>query len=85
LSSTDGLLKELEASVVAVNEAVPLPPACYVTEEFLAFERRAIFDRDWVCIGHEGQIPNAGDYFTVKPFDDPLPAALRTDGQARLL
>ena len=85
MSPENGLLEALEASIVDVNEAVPLPPACYVTEEFLAFERQAIFDRDWVCIGHEGQIPNVGDYFTVKLFDDPLLAVRGADGQVRVL
>ncbi len=85
VSPENGLLRDFEASIVEVNEAVPLPPACYVTEEFLAFERQAIFDRDWVCIGHEGQIPNVGDYFTVKLFDDPLLAVRGTDGQVGVL
>ena len=69
MTAEDGFLEALEASTVDVNEAITLPPACYTSEEFLAFERRAIFDRDWVCIGHEGQIPDVGDYFCVQLFD----------------
>ncbi len=46
VSSENGFLKDLEESTVDVNRAKPLPPACYVSEEFLDFERRAIFDRD---------------------------------------
>ena len=85
LSSQNGFLKDLEESTVDVNRAKPLPPACYVSEEFLGFERRAIFDRDWVCIGHEKQIPNTGDYFRVKLFDDPLVAVRGQDDQVRVL
>ncbi|MCY3805189.1 MAG: aromatic ring-hydroxylating dioxygenase subunit alpha [bacterium] len=85
MSSEDGFLAALEASTTDVNEAITLPPACYTSEEFLAFERRAIFDQDWVCVGHEGQIPNAGDYFCVQLFDDPLVAVRGTDNEVRVL
>ena len=85
MSSGDGFLAALEASTVEVNEAITLPPACYTSEEFLAFERQAIFERDWLCIGHEGQIPNAGDYFCVQLFEEPLVAARGTDDVVRVM
>ena len=85
MSSEDGFLEALEASTVDVNEAITLPPACYTSEEFLAFERRAIFERDWLCIGHEGQIPNVGDYFCVQLFEEPLVAVRGTDDVVRVM
>ena len=85
MSSGDGFLAALEASTVDVNEAITLPPACYTSEEFLAFERQAIFERDWLCIGHEGQIPNAGDYFCVQLFEEPLVAVRGTDDVVRVM
>ena len=33
-------------------------------EEFLAFERDALFAHEWLCVGRASRIPNAGDYFT---------------------
>ena len=85
MSPESGFLEALEASTVDVNRAIPLPPACYTAEEFLAFERQAIFERDWVCVGHEGQIPNAGDYFTAQLFEEPLVAARGHDGVVRVM
>ncbi|MCE2531074.1 MAG: aromatic ring-hydroxylating dioxygenase subunit alpha [Acidimicrobiia bacterium] len=85
MSSEDGFLAALEASTVDVNEAITLPPACYTSEEFLAFERQAIFERDWLCIGHEGQIPNVGDYFCVQLFEEPLVAVRGTDDLVRVM
>ena len=85
MSSESGFLEALAASTVDVNRAITLPPACYVSEEFLGFERQAIFDRDWVCVGHEGQIPNAGDYFTVQLFEEPLVAVRGNDKEVRVL
>ena len=85
MSSGDGFLAALEASTTEVNEAITLPPACYTSEEFLAFERQAIFERDWLCIGHEGQIPNVGDYFCVQLFEEPLVAVRGTDDVVRVM
>lgn len=85
MTSEDGFLEALEASTADVNEAITLPPACYTSEEFLAFERQAIFERDWLCIGHEGQIPNVGDYFCVQLFEEPLVAVRGTDDLVRVM
>ena len=30
-----------------------LPPECYTSAEFFAFERDHVFTRSWICIGHE--------------------------------
>ncbi len=85
MSATSGFLAALDESTVDVNEAITLPPACYTSEEFLAFEREAIFDRDWVCVGHEGQIPNVGDYFCVQLFEEPLVAVRGADDVVRVM
>ena len=28
-----------------------MPPVIYTSEEFLEFERRALFDKEWLCVG----------------------------------
>ncbi len=48
---TPELLDSLDASVAPVEDALTLPPVVYTSEEFLAFERRALFDREWLCVG----------------------------------
>lgn len=85
MTAGNGFLEALEASTVDVNEAITLPPACYVSEEFLGFERQAIFERDWICVGHEGQVPNVGDYFALQLFDEPLVAVRGDDKEVRVL
>ena len=42
----DAFFRSFESSVVDVNDAEMLPPACYVSEEFYEFEKSAIFDRE---------------------------------------
>ncbi len=66
------VLGQLGASASEVSEAITLPPECYTSEEWFDFERRAVFDRDWVCLGHHGSIPNPGDYVLINMNDDPL-------------
>ena len=57
-----------------------LPPECYTSAEFFAFERDHVFTRSWICIGHEHQIPKPGDYLTPQIGVEPLIVVRREDG-----
>jgi len=81
----DELLAAFDESVLDVNEAITLPPVCYTSEDFFRFEREAIFGHDWLCLGHEGQIPKPGDYFTLTFLDEPLIVVRGRDGVVRVL
>ena len=70
-------LPDLKADATA---APMLPPACYTSPEFFEFERRRVFPRSWVCVGHEGQIPGAGDFLAPRIGDEPLLVVRREDG-----
>jgi len=86
LSDTlDRLLNELDLSVGDVSRAMSLPPECYTSEEWFEFERRAIFDRDWVALGHIGNIPDNGDYFSITALGEPLLVVRGKDGEVRVL
>jgi Rieske 2Fe-2S family protein len=41
-----------------------LPQRYFIAEDVFEKERDRIFARQWVCIGHQSQIANSGDYFT---------------------
>ena len=43
--------------------AVTLAQRYFVSPEVFAEEQAAIFSRQWVCVGHQSQIANVGDYF----------------------
>jgi hypothetical protein len=51
------VLAEVDASSADVSEAISLPPECYTSDEWFEFERRAIFDREWMALGHSALIP----------------------------
>src|ERR1700730_2004708 len=49
----DAFFDGMESSIVDVNQACMLPPACYGDPEFFQFELGAIFSREWLCVGRE--------------------------------
>ena len=69
---TAELLSSFATSVTDVATAVTLPPEIYTSEEFLAFERSALFAAEWQCVGLASRIPNVGDYFTTTTNGEPI-------------
>jgi phenylpropionate dioxygenase-like ring-hydroxylating dioxygenase large terminal subunit len=61
-----------EFSVLPVKEAELLPPETYVSEKFWAFEKYAIFSREWLCIAHVNEVANVGDYLPLTVLDEPI-------------
>jgi nitrite reductase/ring-hydroxylating ferredoxin subunit len=53
-------------------EAAMLPAECYTSPAFFEFERQTVFSRRWICVGHQGQIPGAGDFLTPSVAGEPL-------------
>jgi phenylpropionate dioxygenase-like ring-hydroxylating dioxygenase large terminal subunit len=80
---TPALLASLDSSTAPVEQAETLPPELYTSEEFLAFERSALFDHEWLCVGRASAIPDAGDFFTCTANSEPLIVARGHDGQIR--
>ena len=80
---TDELLKSFDSSITDVSTAETLPPVIYTSEEFLEFEKRALFDHEWLCVGRASRIPNVGDYFTTVVNDEHLIVTRGKDGVVR--
>lgn len=85
MRSYETLERELAPSTLDVGHAVTLPPYCYTSDEFLAFEKQAVFSHDWLCLGRQEEIPTAGDYFTVRVVDEPLLVVRQEDGGIRVM
>ena len=77
---TGELLDSFEGSITDVATAVTLPPEIYTSEEFLAFERQALFEREWCCVGVASRIPETGDWFTTTVSTEPIIVARQRDG-----
>ena len=80
-----GILAQLDASTLDVDKAVSMPPAVYTSEEWFEFEKRAVWDRQWICVGHHGSVPKAGDYVSITVNDDPLIVQRRDGGKIHVM
>src|SRR4029079_11615424 len=62
---SDELLTSFDGRTTDVATAITMPPQIYTSDEFLAFEREAVFAREWQCVGRSSRIPEAGNFFTT--------------------
>ena len=60
-----------------------LPREFYTGQDDFRLELEWIWYRDWLFVGHDCEIPNAGDYFTVKVGEYPLIVVRDRDGEIR--
>ena len=74
-----------EIGRLPATAARTMPAAFYSSPEFLALEKEAIFRREWVCLGHVGEVAEPGDYFTTELLDEPLLVVRGDDGVIRVL
>lgn len=79
------LLAELERSTENVTQAVTPPAELYTSPEVLAFEREALYAREWLCAGRVERIPEPGDWFTVTICDEPIVVVRDKTGEVRAL
>lgn len=66
------ILEQLDPSDAELAQCLTMPPAVYTCEDWFEFEKRAVWDREWVCVGHHGTIPNPGDYVSITINDDQI-------------
>ena len=82
---TDELLASFESSIDTFENSDTLPAEIYTSEEFLDFERRALFDHEWLCVGLASEIPRPGDWFTKTVNGEPVIVVRGKDGEVRAL
>jgi phenylpropionate dioxygenase-like ring-hydroxylating dioxygenase large terminal subunit len=81
----DSVLADLEQSTVDVADAKYMPPYTYCSEGWFEFEKAAIFDRSWLCLGRADLVPKPGDYMRITINDDPLMVVRDQSGEIRVL
>lgn len=82
---TDAFFDGFSSSLGDVTEAETLPPACYTDEEFFEFEKEALFNREWLCVGREDWVKNPGDYFTATHIGEPLIVSRTREGELKAM
>jgi choline monooxygenase len=66
-------------------DARTMPSSFYTSDDFNKLEQDHIFRREWVCLGHIGEIPNSGDFFTTELVGEQLLVTRGNDNQIRVL
>jgi len=56
----------------------------YIDPELFALEQQRLWRGSWVFLGHDSQVPTAGDYFTVDIAGQPLVMLRGADGELRV-
>lgn len=77
VGQSQSFLPDLVEEVLAgagrdLPHATSLPPAAYTSQAFFDLEMERIFRREWLPVGHVGQIPEVGDYFTIDLLNEPI-------------
>lgn len=81
----DAFFNSLESSVAELDKAETLPPLCYTDNDFFEFEKEAVFNHEWLCVGRKDWIPNPGDFYSTSIIDEPLIVVHDRDGEIRAM
>jgi phenylpropionate dioxygenase-like ring-hydroxylating dioxygenase large terminal subunit len=79
------VLRDVEHCTDPVATARLLPREVYTSEEFYAFERAAILGREWLCIGHVGELPRPGDQLPLTVNNEPIVMLRDLSGDIRVM
>ena len=82
---TDAFFEGMESSLGGLDVAETLPPACYTDAAFYEFEKEALFNHEWLCVGREDWVKAPGDYFTTQIIGEPIVVARARDGVVRAM
>jgi phenylpropionate dioxygenase-like ring-hydroxylating dioxygenase large terminal subunit len=79
------ILADVEHATDPVATARLLPSEIYTSADFWQFEREAVFLREWLCIGHIGEIPEPGDQLPMTILDEPIVMLRDAAGDVRVM
>ena len=67
------------------EDAYAMPAEFYTSVDFLEEEIEILLRRDWMCVGHVGEVRNPGDFFTTEMLDEQLLVVRDTDDVVRVM
>jgi nitrite reductase/ring-hydroxylating ferredoxin subunit len=82
---SDAFFESFESSLGGLDAAETLPPACYTDAEFYEFEKEALFNHEWLCVGRADWVRSPGDYFTTQIIGEPIVVSHARDGVIRAM
>jgi Rieske 2Fe-2S family protein len=66
-----------------VPGAKTLPQEYFISAELFAAEMEKVFAREWICVGHQGQIPQPGDFLLREIAGEKLIIVRDREGEIR--
>ena len=54
------------AAIVALVEPDRVHRDAYLSDELFNLEQERLFAKSWLFVGHQSQVPNAGDFITIE-------------------
>jgi len=67
------------------EDAYAMPAEFYTSLDFLEEEIEILLRRDWMCVGHVGEVRNPGDFFTTEMLDEQLLVVRDPDDVVRVM
>lgn len=67
------------------EQAQAMPASYYTNEDFLKIETSELLEKEWLCIGHIGELPNKGDFYTTEILGEELLVTHGQDSKIRIL
>lgn len=77
MTDQDVLLRDVRRGMI--------PAHIYNDEEVFKLERERLFNRAWLFVGHESEVPQPGDYVVRRVLEDSFIIARGEDGQVRAM
>jgi phenylpropionate dioxygenase-like ring-hydroxylating dioxygenase large terminal subunit len=74
-----------ELTCLDADNARTMPADFYTSPEFLAIEEEHLLRRQWLCVGHAGEIAMPGDFFTTELLGEQLLVTRDLEGEVRVL
>jgi benzoate/toluate 1,2-dioxygenase alpha subunit len=72
-------------AVAALVEPDRVHRDVYIDQEVFELEMEQLWANTWIYVGHDSQVPNAGDYFTTDIAGKPVVMVRHEDGSVRVL
>ena len=72
IKTTEEIRDDFARLLRPLERAESLPAYYYHSDDILARETKEIFLKEWMCVGRSDEVPEPGDYFTLKLLGEPL-------------
>jgi len=85
MPASSSTYRDNPAAIRALVEPDRVHRDLYISQELFELEQEHFFANTWNYVGHDSQLPNAGDYVTADIAGRPLIVVRHSDGSVRVL